>query len=67
MYNTVMSAKDSIFKFNINLRSPATLPTISASLNRCGAFGAIQRLRIFHGSVLLSDIDNYAFKFSIKF
>lgn len=59
-YNTVMSAKDSLLKFNLNLRGAAALPSVVAFFNRCGAFGAIQRLRIFHGSVLLSDIDNYA-------
>ncbi len=59
-YNTVMSAKDSVLKFNLNLRGVAALPTTAAYFNRCGAFGAIQRLRIFHGSVLLSDIDNYS-------
>lgn len=59
-YNTVMSAKDSLLKFNLNLRGAAALPTTTAFFNRCGAFGAIQRLRIFHGSVLLSDIDNYS-------
>jgi len=59
-FNTVMSAKDSLLKFNLNLRGVAALPSTVAYLNRCGAFGAIQRLRIFHGSVLLSDIDNYA-------
>ena len=59
-YNTVMSAKDSLLKFNLNLRGAAALPTVVAYFNRCGAFGAIQRLRIFHGSVLLSDIDNYS-------
>ena len=59
-YNTVMSAKDSLLKFNLNLRGAAALPTLVAFFNRCGAFGVIQRLRIFHGSVLLSDIDNYA-------
>jgi len=59
-FNTVMSAKDSILKFNLNLRTGGTLPSANANLNRCGAFGAIQRLRIFHGSVLLSDIDNYS-------
>ena len=58
-YNTVMSAKDSVLKFNLNLRGAAALPA-TVFFNRCGAFGAIQRLRIFNGSVLLSDIDNYA-------
>ena len=58
-YNNVMSAKDSVLKFNFNCKGPATIPTAAAYLNRCGAFGCIQRLRVFHGSVLLSDIDNY--------
>ena len=58
-YNNLMSAKDSVFKFNFNCKAPAAIPTTVSFLNRCGAFGCIQRLRIFHGSVLLSDIDNY--------
>ena len=42
-----MSAKDSILKFNINLRAAAAIPTTTVFLNRCGAFGAIQKLRVF--------------------
>ena len=48
-----MSAKDSLLKFNLNLRGAAALPTVVAYLNRCGACGVIQRLRIVHGSVFI--------------
>jgi hypothetical protein len=57
-YNQVMSGKDGCLKFNFNCKAAAAVPA-AAFFNRCGAFGLIQRMRIFHGSVLLSDIDNY--------
>jgi hypothetical protein len=34
-YNTVMSAKDSLLKFNLNLRGGAALPSIVSYFNRC--------------------------------
>ena len=56
--NLVMSSADSYLKFQIQ--------QITCSANgsgfrwdSCGAHGLIQRIRIFHGSNLLEDIDNY--------
>ena len=59
-YNTVMSGKDSVLKFTLNAKNNAGAISTVAYLNKCGAYGVIARMRIFHGSVLLSDIDNYA-------
>ena len=58
-YNNVMSGRDSCLKFNFNCKNPAGGVPATACFNKCGAFGCIQRIRVFHGSVLLSDIDNY--------
>lgn len=59
-YNTVASGKDSVLKYTLNSRSGAANAPAVAYLNKCGAYAVIARMRIFHGSVLLSDIDNYA-------
>ena len=57
--NLVMSAADTILKFNLNFRN-ATAGAVTYRLNRSGAYAVIQRVRIFAGnSVLLSDIDAY--------
>ena len=56
--NLVMSAADTILKFNVNFAQGATANT-SYCLNRSGAYAAIQRMRIFLGSTLISDIDAY--------
>jgi len=58
-YNNVMSGRDSCLKFNFNCKNPPGGVAATACFNKCGAFGCIQRIRVFHGSVLLSDIDNY--------
>jgi hypothetical protein len=55
--NMVMSGADTILKFSVNLKT--TADASYANFDRAGASGLIQRLRIFHGSTLLSDIDNY--------
>jgi hypothetical protein len=55
--NLVGSGQDSILKFNVNFRSGAANTTYK--LNRSGAYSIIQRMRIFLGSTLLSDIDSY--------
>jgi len=52
--NLVGSGQDTILKFNVNFRGGA-----GDKLNRSGAHSIIQRMRIFLGSTLLSDIDNY--------
>ena len=43
------------FKFEIT----ASAETKYSRFDSCGAHGLIQRIRVFHGSNLLSDIDNY--------
>jgi hypothetical protein len=55
--NLLLSGADTVLKCTLNFSNPAqgTL----ANLDRGGIAGVIQRLRIFHGSTLLSDIDNY--------
>ena len=56
--NLVGSGQDSILKFNFNFRN-ASGAAASYKFNRSGAYSIIQRMRIFLGSTLLSDIDNY--------
>ena len=58
MNNQFLSGADSVLSLKLRLRAPAL--TAHCRLNRCGIAGAIQRLRIFHGSNLLMDLDNYA-------
>ena len=38
-----------------------------ARFDSCGAHGLIQRIRVFHGSNLLSDIDNYGLLSKVLF
>lgn len=57
MNNTAMSGGDTILSMKLRLASGAT-DTLT-HLNRCGGAGVIQRLRLFAGSQLLCDIDNY--------
>jgi hypothetical protein len=57
MNNTAMSGADTILSMKLRLASGA-VDTLS-HLNRCGGAGVIQRLRLFAGSQLLCDIDNY--------
>ncbi len=45
-----------IFDFSLNNSSGAAL---TGRWDKCGAHGLIQRIRIFSGSNLLQDIDNY--------
>lgn len=57
--NTVLSPHDTFLKFSMTATNGATLqPWIR--LSKAGAHGFIQRLRLFHGSTLLEDVDNYA-------
>ena len=55
--NMVMSGADTVLKYTVNLAQDTSGSV--CNFDRAGAAGAIQRLRIFHGSTLLSDIDNY--------
>jgi hypothetical protein len=56
--NLVASGQDSILKFNFNFRNGGAAGT-TYRLNRSGAYSIFQRMRIFLGSTLLSDIDAY--------
>ena len=56
--NTVMSGADSLLKFNASVTNDGTASNF-VRLDKAGAHSFIQRIRIFHGSTMLSDIDNY--------
>lgn len=56
--NTVLSPHDSYLKFSMTATNGGVINTWSR-LSKAGAHGFIQRLRVFHGSTLLEDIDNY--------
>jgi hypothetical protein len=55
--NLVMAPSESYLKFNLMALSAAAATAVR--FDSCGAHGLIQRIRIFHGSNLLQDIDNY--------
>ena len=56
--NLVMSGADSVFKFGVTVTGGGVASNF-LRLDRGGAHSLIKRIRIFHGSTLLSDIDNY--------
>jgi len=55
--NLLLVPTESYFKFNINVTSGTNGSTFR--WDSCGAHGLIQRIRIFSGSNLIEDIDNY--------
>jgi hypothetical protein len=55
--NLVMVPTESYLKFNVVFTSGAA--DNAFRWDSCGAHGIIQRIRVFHGSNLLQDIDNY--------
>lgn len=57
MNNQFLSGADSVLSLKLKIR--AGTQTTYCNLNRSGISSAIQRLRIFHGSNLLMDLDNY--------
>ena len=59
MNNQFLSGADSVLSLKLRVRNGSGGAITYRNLNRCGVAGAIQRLRIFHGSNLLQDIDNY--------
>jgi hypothetical protein len=59
MNNQFLSGADSVLSLTLRLRAAAGVNAAYCRLNRCGIAGCIQRLRIFHGSNLLMDLDNY--------
>lgn len=56
--NTALIPSESVLKFSYNATLAAT--TSVACLDSCGAHAFIQRVRVFCGSNLLSDIDQYS-------
>ena len=56
--NLVMASTESVLKFNLTVTNGAAANNY-ARLDKCGAHGVIQRLRVYHGSQLLEDLDNY--------
>jgi hypothetical protein len=56
--NLVMVPSESYLKFKIRLRN-TTGGNCAYRWDSCGAHGLIQRIRVFHGSNLIEDIDNY--------
>jgi hypothetical protein len=57
MNNQFLSGADSVLSLKLRLQAPVA--SAHCNLNKSGIAGAIQRLRIFHGSNLLMDLDNY--------
>ena len=55
--NTALIASESVLKFSYNVTLAAS--TVVAALESCGVHAAFNRLRVFHGSNLLQDIQNY--------
>ena len=62
--NTVLVPTESYLKFKLNV-SNLNASVNAFRLDRCGAHGVFQRLRVWSGSNLLSDIDNYPMLASI--
>jgi len=63
--NLCLVPSESFLKFNVSFTSAAANNNIR--WDSCGAHGIIQRLKIFHGSNLLQDIDNYGLLAKIMF
>ena len=55
--NLVLVPTESYLKFNVRLTAGAA--DNAFRWDSCGAHGLIQRIRVFHGSNLLQDIDSY--------
>jgi hypothetical protein len=63
--NLVFVPSESYLKFTHTVTANAAFDY--ARFDSCGAHGLIQRIRVFHGSNLLSDIDNYGVLSKILF
>jgi len=57
-FNLALVSPESILKFEAVLTGGAV--TLDGRLDSCGAHGYIQKLRVFHGSNLIEETDNYA-------
>lgn len=56
--NLVLVPSESYLRFDLSQLLVGTA-SVALRLDSCGAHGLIQRIRIWHGSNLLQDIDNY--------
>lgn len=56
--NTVLSPQDTFLKFTMQATNGGVAQDF-VRLSKAGVHGFIQRLRVFHGSTLLEDVDNY--------
>lgn len=56
--NTVLSPQDTFLKFTMTATNGGTAQPY-VRLAKAGVHSFIQRLRVFHGSTLLEDVDNY--------
>lgn len=63
--NLVLVPTESYLKFNF--RVVAGTASNAVRWDSCGAHGLIQRVRIFHGSSILQDVDNYGLLSKILF
>ena len=63
--NLVLAPTESYLKFRCAVTSAAACNAFR--WDSCGAHGLIQRIRIFHGSNLIQDIDNYGLLAKILF
>ena len=55
--NLCTAMSENYLKFDCTFKASANCDYIR--FDNCGAHGLIQRIRVFHGSVLLEDINNY--------
>jgi hypothetical protein len=58
--NLVMAPSESYLKFNVKIKNGGSANDY-IRFDSAGAAGLLQRIRVFHGSNLLSDIDNVGF------
>jgi hypothetical protein len=63
--NLVLVPTESYLKFNLQVRNGKA--NNAFRWDSCGAHGLIQRIRIFHGSNLIQDIDNYGLLAKVLF
>ena len=54
---------ESYLKFNVNITSGTA--NNAFRWDSCGAHGLIQRIRVYHGSNLLQDIDNLIYRYQL--
>ena len=58
--NLVLSGVDCVLKFALSIKNGGTAAADGTiKLNKGGAYGVFQRMRVFAGGILISDIDNY--------